>query len=322
MLRRALFLIFAVGPAALPAVSQAYDIKPKTPLTGFSGKLHPDILGLSPESTADAARAIFDARFKGHTDTQTDIQQQKLGDTGIGYVAALNFTLPTAPKQTGELLSGSFTSPASANRAYFIARNLTFAADQQPSKADMIKEVMDKYGVPTIVGDQHLYYIYRSGSIVSSGTKYKEATALDAIDKPLDPRAAVKLNGETVRGSCVAVIKRAQTKTKTLERDAGRGQGRQLRRRLERAACSGHAIGPGRDRAIHAAGRQARHQRVRDRQRGHRGGPERAQGDAEGQRAEALAFPQRSHRRPDAGSTTKVDKKSPRACGTFVSTRA
>jgi hypothetical protein len=216
MLRRALFLIFAVGPAALPAVSQAYDIKPKTPLTGFSGKLHPDILGLSPESTGDAARAIFDTRFKGHTDTQTDIQQQKLGDTGIGYVAALNFTLPTAPKQTGELLSGSFTSPASANRAYFIARNLTFAADQQPSKADMIKEVMDKYGVPTIVGDQHLYYIYRSGSIVSSGTKYKEATALDAIDKPLDPRAAVKLNGETVRGSCVAVIKRAQTKAKLL----------------------------------------------------------------------------------------------------------
>ena len=169
-----------------------------------------------PESTADAARAIFEARFKGRTDTQTDIQQQKLGDTGIGYVAALNFTLPSGSKQTGELLSGSFSSPASANRAYFIARNLTFAPDQQPSKADMIKEVMDKYGVPTIVGDQHLYYIYRSGSIVSVGAKYKEATALEAIDKPLDPRAAVKLNGETVRGSCVAVIKRAQTKAKTL----------------------------------------------------------------------------------------------------------
>jgi hypothetical protein len=216
MLRRALLLTLAMGPAALPAVSQAYDIKPKAPATAFTGKLHPDILGVSPESTADTARTIFEARFKGHTDTQTDIQQQKLGDTGIGYVAALNFTLPAAPKQTGELLSASFSSPASANRAYFIARNLTFAPDQQPSKADMIKEVMDKYGVPTIVGDQHLYYIYRSGSIISAGTKYKAATALEAIDRPLDPRAAVKLNGETVRGSCVAVIKRAQTKAKAL----------------------------------------------------------------------------------------------------------
>jgi hypothetical protein len=216
MLHRALFLIFAMGPAALPAASLAYDIKPKAPATAFIGKLRPDILGISPESTADAARTIFEARCKGHTDTQTDIQQQKLGETGIGYVGALNFTVPANPKQTGELLSGSFTSPASANRAYFIARNLTFAQDQQPSKADMIKEVMDKYGVPTIVGDQHLYYIYRSGSIISSGTKYKEAAALEAIDKPLDPRAAVKLNGETVRGSCVAVVKRAQTKAKTL----------------------------------------------------------------------------------------------------------
>jgi hypothetical protein len=68
--------------------------------------------------------------------------------------------------------------------------------------------------VPTIVGDQHLYYIYRKGSIMSVGGKYKEATALEAIDKPLDPRAAVKLNGDTVRGSCVAVVKRAQTKAK------------------------------------------------------------------------------------------------------------
>ena len=80
----------------------------------------------------------------------------------------------------------------------------------------MVKEVMGKYGVPTIVGDQHLYYIYRGGSIVSVGTKYKEATAIEAIDKPLDPKAALKLNGETIRGSCVAVVKRAQAKEKAL----------------------------------------------------------------------------------------------------------
>ena len=202
----------AVGLASLPAASRADDIKPKAPETAFSGKLRPDILGISTESTAESARAIFDSLFKGRNDSTTDIQQQKLG--GASYVAALNFSLPAASKQNGEMLSTSFSSPASANRAYFVARNLTFAEDQQPSKADMIKEVMGKYGVPTIVGDQHLYYIYRKGSIMSVGGKYKEATALEAIDKPLDPRAAVKLNGDTVRGSCVAVVKRAQTKAK------------------------------------------------------------------------------------------------------------
>ena len=123
------------------------------------------------------------------------------------------------------MLSGSFSSPASGNRAYFLARNLTFAKDRQPTKADMVKEVMGKYGAPTIVGDQHLYYIYRAGSIVSAGTKYKEAMAVDAIGKPLDPKAALKLNGETIRGSCVAVVKRAQAKEKTLAAMLGEAKG-------------------------------------------------------------------------------------------------
>jgi len=216
MLRRALVVILAMSPAALPEASLAYDIKPKTPETAFAAKLRPDILGISTDSTADSARASFESAFKGRLDTKTDIQQQKFGGTATSYIAALIFSFPAGPKQTGEVLSSSFSSPASANRAYFVARNLTFAQDQQPSKADMIKQVMDKYGAPTIVGDQHLYYIYRAGAIVSVGAKYKEATALEAIDRPLDPRTAIKLNDGNGRGSCVAVVKRSQAKEKSL----------------------------------------------------------------------------------------------------------
>ena len=216
MLCRALVVILAMSPAALPEASLAYDIKPKTPESAFAAKLRPDILGISTDSTADSARASFESAFKGRLDTKTDIQQQKFGGTATSFVAALIFSFPAGPKQTGEVLSSSFSSPASANRAYFIARNLTFAQDQQPSKADMIKQVMDKYGAPTIVGDQHLYYIYRAGSIVSVGAKYKAATALDAIDRPLDPRTAIKLNDGNGRGSCVAVVKRSQAKEKSL----------------------------------------------------------------------------------------------------------
>jgi hypothetical protein len=216
MLCRALVVILAMSPAALPEASLAYDIKPKTPESAFAAKLRPDILGISTDSTADSARASFESAFKGRLDTKTDIQQQKFGGTATSYIAALIFSFPAGPKQTGEVLSSSFSSPASANRAYFIARNLTFAQDQQPSKADMIKQVMDKYGAPTIVGDQHLYYIYRAGSIVSVGAKYKEAAALEAIDRPLDPRTAIKLNDGNGRGSCVAVVKRSQAKEKSL----------------------------------------------------------------------------------------------------------
>ena len=216
MLCRALVVILAMSPAALPEASLAYDIKPKTPESAFAAKLRPDILGISTDSTADSARASFESAFKGRLDAKTDIQQQKFGGTATSYIAALIFSFPAGPKQTGEVLSTSFSSPASANRAYFVARNLTFAQDQQPSKADMIKQVMDKYGAPTIVGDQHLYYVYRAGSIVSVGAKYKEAAALEAIDRPLDPRTAIKLNDGNGRGSCVAVVKRSQAKEKSL----------------------------------------------------------------------------------------------------------
>jgi len=216
MLRRALFAGLTISLAGLPAASLAYEIKPRTSESAFASRVRPDILGISTDSTAEAARAIFESAFKGRLDTKTDIQQQKFGDMEVSYTAALTFEFPSGPNQTGEELSSSFTSPASANRAYYIARNLTFAQDRQPARAEMIKQVMDKYGTPTIVGDQHLYYIYRAGRIVSVGVKYKETAALEAIDQPLDPRAAIKLDDANGRGSCVAMVKRLQTKEKTL----------------------------------------------------------------------------------------------------------
>src|SRR5258705_7644669 len=216
MLCRALVVILAMSPAALPEASLAYDIKPKTPESAFAAKLRPDILGISTDSTADSARASFESAFKGRLDTKTDIQQQKFGGTATSYIAALIFSFPAGPKQTGEVLSSSFSSPASANRAYFVARNLTFAQDQQPSKADMIKQVMDKYGAPTIVGDQHLYYIYRPGSILSVCANYNEAAPLQAIDRPPDPRMTLKRNADNGPGSCVAVVKSALATEKTL----------------------------------------------------------------------------------------------------------
>jgi hypothetical protein len=215
MLRRALVAILAAGAATLPAASFAYEIKAKASESAFEAKLRPDILGISTDSTADTARAIL-STFKDRTDAKIDIQQEKFGDTAVSYIAALNFNSPSGPKQTGEMLSVSFSSPASANRAYFIARSLTFAQDQQPPKAEMIRQVMDKYGAPTIVGDHHLYYIYRAGKTVSVGAKYKDTSALEAIDRPLDPRAAIKLDDANGHGSCVAGVKRSQAKDKTL----------------------------------------------------------------------------------------------------------
>jgi hypothetical protein len=212
MLLRASLVVLALGLTVLPAASLAAEIKPKTPDSAFAGKLRPDILGISADSTADAARGAFEAAFKGRTDSKTEIGQAKLTGSSTSYIATLNFSVPLGAKQSGEMLVAGFSSPASENRVFFVSRTLNFAESEQPAKADMIKQVMDKYGTPTIVGDQHLYYIYRGNSIVSVGGKFnKPALALEAIDKPLDTKMALKLNadGGRGRGSCVAVVRRS-----------------------------------------------------------------------------------------------------------------
>jgi hypothetical protein len=60
---------------------------------------------------------------------------------------------------------------------------------------------------------------------MSVGAKYKEATALEAVDRPLDPRTALKLNDGNGRGSCVAVVKRSLEKEKTLTAMLGEAKG-------------------------------------------------------------------------------------------------
>ena len=280
-----------MGRQPCPPRSLADDIKPKTPETAFSGKLRPDILGISTDSTAESARAVLRFAVQGTHRHQDRHPAAEIRRTASAIVAALNFSLPAGPKQNGEMLSTSFSSPASANRAYFVARNLTFAQDQQPSKADMIKEVMGKYGVPTIVGDQHLYYIYRKGSIMSVGAQVQGSDRAGSDRQAArSARPRVKLNGDTVRGSCVAVVKRAQTKDKDLAAMLTEAKGANCDGVLSVQLVPGHAGRPGRHRAIHPAGRQAASS-ARPRSTAPRLPPEQSerQCDAQGQRAEALA---------------------------------
>jgi len=209
---RAMFVLSILASMVPSATVPAAEIKAKTPDSAFAGKLRPDILGISAETTAETARGIFEATFKGRSDSKTEIGQAKFANTSTSYIAALNFSVPLSAKQNGEALAAGFSSPASDNRIFFLSRTLNFAEGEQPAKADMIKQLMEKYGTPTIVGDQHLYYIYRGNSIVSVGGKFnKPPLVLEAIDKPLDPKMALKLNADSGRGrgSCVAVIKRS-----------------------------------------------------------------------------------------------------------------
>jgi hypothetical protein len=65
MLRRALFASLTISLASLPAASLAYDVKPKAAETAFAANMRPDILGVSTDSTAESALAIFQSAFKG-----------------------------------------------------------------------------------------------------------------------------------------------------------------------------------------------------------------------------------------------------------------
>ena len=142
--------------------------------------------------------------------------QEKFGGTGITYVSTMKFVSPAASNHPGESLTAIFSSPASANRAYYISRSLGFANDKQPSKSEMIERVTAKYGTPTAIGDGKVYYFYKGGNVMSVKEKYTPSTAVAALNGPLNPKAAVALNDSNGRGSCVAMLKRAEASDKTL----------------------------------------------------------------------------------------------------------
>lgn len=215
MLKRALALAVL---AALTSPAPGFELRPRTPDSAFSAKLQPDILGLSSNTDASKAGGIFEAHAKEVAGSAPQATQRKFGSSNITYVNAMKLDQPASSNRGGESLSAAFSSPASGNLAYFISRDLGFANNQQPTKSEMIQRITDKYGTPTLIGDGVIYYFYKGGKIVSVKQKYTPATALDALNAPIAPRAAVALNDTNGHGSCIAMLKRAQAITdKSLE---------------------------------------------------------------------------------------------------------
>lgn len=214
MFRAGLVAFLAV---ALPTAASAYEIKPKSPETAFSGKLQPDIVGLSTATEGSKAAPVFEAYLKDLPGVKQESTQQKFGRTNVTYVTSMKFVSPASKNHPGESMLAMFSSPASANRAYYVSRTLGFANDKQVTKSDMIQQVMAKYGdKPTAIGDSRLYYFYKGGKVVSVKQKYTPATALEALNAPINPKVAVALNDANGRGSCVAMFKHAQTSDKSM----------------------------------------------------------------------------------------------------------
>lgn len=213
-----LAVTLAFAPAVLSGAAQAYEIKPKTPDSAFSAKLQPDIVGLSSNIEGSKAGAIFEAYLKDLPGVKPEAAQQKFGGTNVTYVSTMKFVSPAASNNPGESMTAYFSSPASANRAYYVSRSLGFPTDKQPSKSEMISRVIAKYGPPTAIGDSRVYYFYKAGKVMSVKAKYTPATAVDALNAPLDPKAAVALNDANGRGSCVAILKHVQALDKGLDK--------------------------------------------------------------------------------------------------------
>ena len=119
MFRSALIATFAL----LPVAASAYEIKPKTPDAGFSGKLQPDIVGLSSNIEGSKAASIFETYLKDLPGVKPEATQEKFGNTNVTYVTTMKFTSPASSGHPGESMSAMFSSPASANRLLRVAQS-------------------------------------------------------------------------------------------------------------------------------------------------------------------------------------------------------
>ena len=206
-------MLAGVALVATATTAMGFDIKVQTPDTAFTGKLHPDIIGISSDDDAAKAGGVYESYLKDFPNAKPQAKQQKFGNTDTVYVSEMTFNVPAATEHGAESMQAHFTSPASGNFAYYITRDLDFAKDKQPTQRDMIQLVIDKYGKPTAIGDGRLYYFYKKGKIVSVKQKYTPDSAVAALNQPINPRAAVALNDSNGRGSCVAVLKHIQAET-------------------------------------------------------------------------------------------------------------
>jgi hypothetical protein len=225
MFRSGLVAFVALFSVTAPATGWTYEIRPKMPDTAFTKKVQPDIIGLSSNIEGSKASPIFESYLRDHPGVKPETAQQKFGGTNVTYVTSMKFVSPATSDHPGESMMAVFSSPASSNRAYYISRNLGFASGKQPSKAEMIERVTAKYGAPTAIGDGRMYYFYKNGKVMSVKQKYTPASALEALNAPINPRAAVALNDSNGRGSCVAVLKRAQASDKALDKLATEAKG-------------------------------------------------------------------------------------------------
>jgi hypothetical protein len=94
MFRSGLVAFAALFSVTVTATGWAYEIKPKSPDTAFSGKLKPDIVGLSSATEGSKAAPVFEAYLKDLPGVKPETAQQKFGGTNVTYVTAMKFTSP------------------------------------------------------------------------------------------------------------------------------------------------------------------------------------------------------------------------------------
>jgi hypothetical protein len=101
MFRSGLVAFAALFSVTVTATGWAYEIKPKSPDTAFSGKLKPDIVGLSSATEGSKAAPVFEAYLKDLPGVKPETAQ-KFGGTNVTYVTAMKFTLAPTSTHPGD----------------------------------------------------------------------------------------------------------------------------------------------------------------------------------------------------------------------------
>ena len=223
MLRRALVVAACLrlgSPARnVPAPTRS-SRRPRRP--PFSGKLRPDILGISADSTAELRTHRLRIVLQGTRRRQdrypaAEIRRHR---DQLHRGAEFQRSLRRETDRRGaleQLLLARERQPRLFHRTQPHLRGGP-AADQ--GRHGQAGHGQIRRRRPSSVISISITSIAKARSSPSARST-RIAAALDAIDKPLDPRIALKLNGETGRGSCVAVVKRIAGQGKNARRHAG-----------------------------------------------------------------------------------------------------
>ena len=177
------FVVTGLAFISVPSVAQQKIVK-----SGF-GQATVDMLGISSGSDVATVSDRLKEHARGWPERPGQLIQSEstfgTGSLAQKYTYQITLGLTASDQEemekrgvNSEEIRVRFTAPPSGNGAYLFYRTLS---GKEQSLEAFFTRMIEKYGIPSFVGNGLVFYIYKDGKLLSDGKSYTSMSAAAAL---------------------------------------------------------------------------------------------------------------------------------------------